>query len=184
MHKLVLLLFVSFTMAFTSMGQTSKEIEFAKKIVDVFTSKSFDNYKRLTPTKADIEELYNDKGVIHGLGVNSDEKYMKAMASFEKTADSNYRAEFNRILIKGNEIGIDWTQITFLKFVFQADKPENSNITFLSGHINFKYKDSVYVLFGLEAAETKSGYKINMIRTVLKGGVGQYVDLDLLDDDM
>ena len=182
MYKLLLLL-VTLTMTITSSGQTSKETDFAKKIVDVFKSKNLDNYKQLTPTKADVEELYNDKGVIRGLGVDNDEKYKKALETYEKSADSNYRAQFNRLLKKGDKLGIDWTQITFLKFVFHKDKPKNSDKTFLSGHVNFKYKETVYVLFGLEAMCIKGDYKINMIRTVQKGGVGQYVDPDLLDDD-
>ncbi len=183
MHRLFLLLLVTFTMTLTSSGQTSKEMNFAKKIIDAFISKSFDNYKQLTPTKADVEKLYKDKGVIRGLAVDSDEKYNKALETYEKSADSNYRAEFNRLLKKGDKLGIDWTQITFQKSVFHKDKPKSSDNTFLSGHINFKYKDMVYVLFGLEAMGIKGDYKINMIRTVQKGKVVQYVDPDLLDND-
>ncbi len=170
-------------MTLTSSGQTSKETNFAKKIIDVFKSKNFDNYKQLTPTKTDFEELYNDKGITRGLGIDNDEKYKKALETYEKSADSNYRVEYNRLLKNGEKAGIDWTQITFLKFIFHKDKPKDSDKTFLDGHINFKYKDTVYVLFGLEAMEINGDYKISIIRTVQKGGVGHYVDPDLLDDD-
>src|SRR4051794_2723337 len=95
MYKLFLLLLATLTMTLTSSGQTSKEADFAKKIIDAFKSKSFDNYKQLTPTKADFEELYNDKGIIRGLAVDNDAKYNKALETYEKSADSNYRAEFN-----------------------------------------------------------------------------------------
>lgn len=78
---------------------------------------------------------------------------MTSTTIIRKNIDSVYRAEFNRLLIKGDKFDIDWSQITFLKFIFQKDKPKNSDITSLSGHVNFKYKDTVYVMFGLEAME-------------------------------
>jgi hypothetical protein len=39
------------------------------------------------------------------------------------------------------------------------------------------------VLFGIEALELASGYKLNGIRTVQKGGVKEYVNPDLMDDE-
>jgi hypothetical protein len=53
----------------------------------------------------------------------------------------------------------------------------------LSGHLNFMYKDTTYVIFGIEAIELSSGYKISNVRTILKGGVEEYIDPNLLDDE-
>ncbi len=182
MQRVLLLILITFIMTVSLNAQTSKEIDFAKRLVDVFKSKNFGNYKQFIPTKADFEALYKDTGLIRGLRVNTDEKYKKAIETYEKNVDSSYKAEFNRLLKKGDKLGVDWTQITFLKLVSHKNKSKNSNKTFLSGYINFKYQDTIYVLFGLEAMEITGDYKINMIRTVQKGRVGQYVDPDLLND--
>jgi hypothetical protein len=94
-----------------------------------------------------------------------------------------YRKEFDRLISKGLKLGIDWTVVKKAKFVFKDNQPINSTIRSLSGHLNFIYKDTTYVIFGIEALKLSSGYKISDIRGILKGNVEQWVDPDSLEDD-
>lgn len=81
------------------------------------------------------------------------------------------------------KLGINWTEIKKAKFIFKEAKPINSEKKSLSGHLNFIYNDTTYVIFGIEAIELSSGYKISDIRTILKGGIEKFVEPDLLDDE-
>ena len=164
-----LLLLTTFIMTLSSHGQNSKETDFAKKVIEAFKSKSFDKFKLLLPTKADFEELHSDKSVVRGLLINTDDKYNKVLESYDKGIDSAYKSKFNRLLTKGDKLNIDWTQILFLKFTPKKDKPKNSDMTFLSGRIHFKYQGSVYILSALEALEINGDYKLSMIGNVQQG---------------
>jgi hypothetical protein len=166
-------------MTLTTTIPTVKEINFAQQIVEAFRSKSFYNYRKLATTKKDFEEIILD--VQHHDRSGKKEEWQKALVMFEEQADSAYRAEFNRIIEEGEIIGVDWNQINLLKFVYQADKPVNSSKTSLHGHINFTFKGKNYVLFGVEAIELSSGYKINMIKTVQEGMIRKYVAPDFMD---
>jgi hypothetical protein len=180
MYKLSLLL-LTFTMTLTSIGQTSKENDFAKKVLEAFKSKDYKTYKNILTTRKDLEELFAD--IQQHDGVQRQQEWKQSLKKFDEQADSTYQAEFKRILEKGEKLGIDWTQVQFTNFVFRADKAVNSSKTSLTGHINFVCKGSTYILFGVEAMELSNGYKLNMLRTVQKGGLSEYVDPDLMDDD-
>lgn len=169
-------------MALTSIGQNLKENGFALKVLGALKSRNFEDYKKVMVNKKDLEELFAD--------LAKNDKIMRLqdppnnpLERFDKEADSTFRAEFNRIIRKGESLGIDWAHVDFSDFIYKADKPVNSSKTSLNGHLNFTYNGSTYVLFGIEALELANGYKLNGIRTVQKGGVKEYVDPDLLDDE-
>lgn len=108
--------------------------------------------------------------------------FKNPLAKFDEQADSTYKAQFTRILNKGEQLGIDWKDVVFSDFIYKADKAVNSSKSSVSGHLNFTCKGKTYVLFGIEATELTNGLKLSSIRTVQKGGVKEYVDPDLMDD--
>lgn len=171
---------LTFIMTFTSNGQTSKETDFAQKITEAFKSKSFDNYKKLTSDKNDFEEFIADIQKNSLPGVNSD-KWIKSIREYGKEVDSTFKTAFDSLTKEGNIIGIDRTEVKFKKFAYRTDNPANFSKTILRGYINFTYKDTTYVLFGLEALELSSGYKISFIRAVNKGEFNEYVNPDVLE---
>ena len=132
---------------------------------------------------SESKEFLNDFFKINHIPASEQKRFEKNLKMFADSADLYYRKDFERLLNKGEKLGIDWTLIKKSTFVFKTDKTVNSDKKSLTGHLNFKYKDTTYVFFGIEAIELSSGYKISSIRTILKGGVVQFVDPDLLDDE-
>jgi len=167
-------------MTLSSPGRSSKENDFAQKVLETFKTKNFDKYQTLTINGKDFEELLND--IQQHERIERHGELKDTLNKFNKERDSAFKKEFNRIIEKGEELGIDWIQVSFSKFVFQTDNPSNSSKTSLSGHINFTYKGTTYVLFGVEATELSGGYKLNMLRALQRGGIEEYVDPDLMDD--
>jgi hypothetical protein len=155
----------------------------ATNIVTAFKNKSYNDYKKLFMDAIDYKEMLKDYLENNPLPIEEQRRLADAEKQFSDSADVQYAKAFGKLLDKGAKLGIDWTQIRKDKFIFSEDKPSNSNKQSLTGHLNFIYKDSVYIFWGVEAIKLSSGYKISDIRTVLKGGVGENVDADLLDDE-
>jgi hypothetical protein len=183
MQKFILLLLATLIMAINSTGQTFKPADLADKIIIAFQTKNFDNYKHLLIDTTDYKEFLNDFFKNNHIPDDQKKEFSEKSKYFADSAGIEYRKEFDRLISKGEKLGIDWAQIKKSKFIFKDDKPTNSDKKSLSGHLNFIYQDTTYVIFGIEAIELSTGYKISGIRSVLKGGVGQYVDPGLLDDD-
>jgi hypothetical protein len=183
MRRLKLLFLATVFMTTDSIGQISQPNELADKIIASFQAKDFVSYRKLLLTTADYKEFLNDYFKANHIPESGQKEFADVEKKFADSADIKFQMEFYRLLNKGVKLGIDWTQIKRAKFVFQEDKPVNSDKKSLSGHLNFIYKDTTYVIFGIEAIELSSGYKISNIRTILKGGLGEYVDPDLLDDE-
>ena len=183
MRKLKLLFLATFFMTTDSIGQISQPNELADKIIASFQTKDFVSYRKLLLTTADYKEFLNDYFKSNHIPESGQKEFADIEKKFADSADIKFQMEFNRLLNKGVKLDIDWTQIKRAKFVFKEVKPVNSDKKSLSGHLNFIYKDTIYVIFGIEAIELSSGYKISSIRTILKGGIGEYIDPDLLDEE-
>ena len=180
MYRLLFLFVLTFIMTLPSIGQTSKENDLAKKVLESFRSKDYDAYKSILASRKDLEELFAD--IQQHDDVQRPDEWKQTLEKFDQQADSTYRAKFEYILEKGEKLGIEWSKATFTNFIFKTQKAVNSSKISLSGHINFTCNGITYILFGLEATELSSGYKVNMLRTVQKGGLSEYVDPGLMDD--
>jgi hypothetical protein len=183
MQKIILFFFALFNMTLNSSGQSSNPNDLADKLIAAFQTKDFESYKKLLLDTADYKEFLSDFFKNNHVPESEQKQFVEKQKIFEDSADLQYRKEFERLLNKGEKLGIDWKQIKKGKFIFKDGKPVNSDEKSLSGHLNFIYKDTTYVFFGIEAIELSSGYKISSIRTVLKGGIEKYVNPDLLDDE-
>jgi len=181
MYKPLLIFFLTLTMTDNSTGQTPKEIILAQKVLEAFKTKSFEAYKQVLINHRDFEEFVTDIQQHDQIQRQDDWKY--ALEKFDEQADSTYQAQFKRLLEKGEGLSIDWAEVTFSDFVYHISNAANSSKTLLNGHINFMCKGKNYTLFGLEATELSSGYKVSMLRTVQKGDIKEYVDPDLMDDE-
>jgi hypothetical protein len=178
-----IVLFISIIfIAINTIGQVLSPDALAGKIIFAFKTSDFDSFKKLMFDVIDYKELLNDYIKSNHIPETKQKDLAQREKHFADSADIHYKQEFDRLLNKGIKLGIDWTQIKKDTFVFELGTRVNSDKKSLSGHLNIKFKDTLYVIFGIEAEELSSGYKISDIRTILKGGIGQYFDPDLLDD--
>jgi hypothetical protein len=183
MRKIPLLFFATLTMTLNSTGQAFNSNDLADKIIDAFQTKSFETYNKLLLDSTGYKEFLNDFLENNRVPEAQRKQFADREKMFADSATLEARKDFDRLLSKGVKLGVDWTQVKKAAFVFNEDTPENSGKKTLHGHLNFTYKHTTYVIFAIEAIQLSSGYKILSIRTILKGGVRQYVDPDLLDDE-
>jgi hypothetical protein len=182
MQKIIFFSFGFFILTLHSQGQSLNPNDLADKLITAFQKRDFESYKKLMPDTADYKELMNDFLKSNHVPLSEQKQFEEKQKMFADSAELQYRKEFDRLLNKGEKLGINWTQIKKANFIFKEDMPVNSKQKSLSGHLNFSCNDTAYVIFGIEATKLSSGYKISDIRTVLKGGIEEYVDPDLLDD--
>lgn len=166
-----------------ALGQSLTPDHLADKLIIAFQTKNFELYKKLLLDTTDYNEFLNDFSKNNHVSKIEQEEFKEKRKHFADSADIQYHKEFKRLLDKGVTLGIDWTQIKKATFVFKEHRPVNSEKQSLTGYLNFTDKEKTYVFFGIEAMQLSSGYKIYDIRTILKGGIDQYVEPDLLDDD-
>jgi hypothetical protein len=159
-------------------SQSSKETEFAKTLLAAFIHKDLKTYKSLSPDDKDLEELISDIKKNSYPGVNNDE-WIQQMREMQKQADSLQTNEFDTLVKRGERLGINWPTTSFKKFVFQIDNPGNSSKSILRGHLNFESNGKSFMIFGIEAAEFSSGYKINNIRAIIKGELKKFSSADV-----
>ena len=184
MTRLLLLLTFAIIMTIDTSGQTASKLsDFANNIIFAFKTQDFQRFKSLSLDTSDYKEFINDFIKSNHISAQEQESLKQKEKLFADSADDSYKKEFDRLIAKGNKLSVDWTKIEQAKFVYEADKPVNSTLRSLSGHLNFKCGNKTFVLFGIEALLFNSGYKISEIRTVLDGGVDKYINPDLLDDD-
>ncbi len=103
---------------------------------------------------------------------------------FMDTAENKNRMEFERLIKKGEKIGIDWTNIRKSDFIFREDSVTNPDRRSMGGFLNVISNKTHYVIFGIKAIDGSSGYKITGIRTVLAGMIEEYIDPDKLESDI
>ena len=183
MQKITFLFFLTIFMATNSVGQILTSNDLTDKLITAFQTQNFESYKALMLDAVDYRELSGNFFKNNRIPESEKKHFAKNEKMFADSSNLQYRKVFERLLNKGLKLGIDWTQIIKSDFIFKDDKPINSDIQTLGGHLNFTYKETTFVIFGIEAVKLSSGYKISNIRTILKGGVAQYVDADLLDDE-
>jgi len=183
MKQIKLLFLATVFMTSNSIGQIFQPNDFADKILITFQTKNFADYRQLVMTSTDYKEFLNDFFKNNNIPKSEQKQFEDKEKLFADSADIQIQKDFDSLIIKGVNLGIEWTQIKKAKFVFKVDKPIDSDKKTLTGHLNFIYKDTTFVLFGIEAIEFTSGYKISSIRTVLKGGIEEFVDPDSLDDE-
>jgi bacterioferritin (cytochrome b1) len=62
--------------------------------------------------RKDLEELFADLAKNNKI-VRLQAPLKNSLEKFDKEADSTYRAEFNRIIQKGEKLGIVWARVAF-----------------------------------------------------------------------
>ena len=183
MRKNLFLFLASLIMTLDSMGQTFNSNDLADKIINAFQTKSFEKYNKLMLDSTAYKEFLDDFLENNRVPDEQRKQFAEREKMFADSAALQFQKDFDRLLNKGIKLGVNWAHIRKAKFIFNEDTPQNSRKKTLHGHLNFTYKDTTYVIFGIEAMQLSSGYKILSIRTILKGGIEQYVGPDLLDDE-
>lgn len=185
MQKTLFILLAMAIMTANAKAQRLKPDIVADSLVAAFQKKNFESFKALLLDSTDYQEFL-DNYFSQPNSSKKDKEEFNITAKVKLFTDSSndaYLKDFERLYNKGEKIGIEWNRIKKSEFIVEITKPVDSDKKVLTGHLNFYYNDAAYVFFGIEAMELKSGYKITNIRTVLKGGILQYVEPDLLDDD-
>jgi hypothetical protein len=143
----------------------SKEENLGHNIFKAFQKKNDSLWVLLYPTNAEYRELtrlMTDAKIVKLPGERIDEK----LAEHDKEAISAYKKEFHVFLRQADSLGIHWNEAAYQKLDFESYLPEKFTRKYMNGDIWFACKNSHFVIEGIEAVETPSGYKLQAIKGI------------------
>jgi hypothetical protein len=143
----------------------SGEEKLGLNIFKAFQKKNDSLWVLLYPTNAEYREitrLMTDAKIVKHPQATIDEM----LAEHDKEAIPAYKKEFHVFLKEADSLGIHWNHAVYQKLDFESYFPENFTRKYMNGDIWFAYENSHFVIEGIEAVETPSGYKLQAIKGI------------------
>ena len=174
MNKLAIIIFSFATLMATSCSDADagndKEEYFERTLLDAFKLRDFNKFQKLIITPDDM---------LAGLASNSntspDNKDLAE--AYKKTYLTQYKKVFDKIITQGEQLGITWEKVKFSNFLYMIKEAiPNTGYHVMNGHINISEGSKSYFIYGIEAQQYKTGFKINNIKSIKPGHLDAYVD--------
>ena len=143
----------------------SGEENLGHNIFKAFQKKNDSLWVLLYPTNAEYREftrLMADSKIVNLPQAKIDEM----LAEHDKEAVPAYKKEFQFLLKEADSLGIHWNDAVYQKLDYESYFPENFTRRYMNGKIWFACKNSHFVIEGIEAVETPSGYKLQAIKGI------------------
>jgi hypothetical protein len=144
---------------------TSKEQNLGHKVFEAFQKRSDSLWVSLYPTNAEYRELTRlmfDAKIIE----LPQQEVNEMLARHDREATAAYKNEFHVFLQQTDSLGINWHTAVFEKFDFDTIYPERFSWKYMNGDLWFSSKKSHFVIEGIEAVDTPSGYKLQSIKGI------------------
>jgi hypothetical protein len=153
-----------------SCSEPTKEKYFERSLVNAFKHRSFDEFKKFIITPEDTRA---------GLSSNSNLQIdnTELTEEYKRTYIADYKRIFDQIITQGEKLGLNWGNVEFDNFLYNINDPiPGSGLQLMNCHINIKENNKNYFLYGIDAQEYKSGYKISYIGAIKSGRLEKYID--------
>ncbi len=143
----------------------SKEQGLGHQVFNAFQRKNDLIWIALYPTNAEFRELtmLMSDAKIEKLPQS---KVDEMLAQHDKEATTYYKNEFQSFLRQTDSLGINWNDAVFQKFDFDSEFSEKFSRKYLNGDLWFSCRKAHFVIEGIEAVETPSGYKLQSIKGI------------------
>ena len=117
-------------------------------LIESFRTQLYTVHKTIVFNKTDFNQALKGQDLMRKY------KYFKDFQTFEKIA----RDRFNKVLDKGEAQNIEWTEISFDKFVSDNSSDQLDEI---HGHLGLKHVDRCFSIIGLHFILINGSYKLN-----------------------
>ena len=173
MNKLALIVSAFAILMVISCSDTDKDKKeeyFERSLVNAFKLRDFNKFQKFIITPDDMIA-----GLASTSNTSPDNKELAE--SYKKTYLNQYKRIFDRIITQGEQLGITWEKVNFNNFLYMIKEAiPNTGFHVMNGHINISADDKSYFVYGIEAQEYKTGFKISNIRSIKSGHLDAFVD--------
>ena len=147
--------------------QVSPEEKIARQIFQSFKNNDEKLWEALYPDNNEYNELLQLmlKEKMAGL---TQEKIDGMMKQRTMEATTVYTAEFNHLRKQADSAGIKWNKAVYSKFDYQSAAPASFSGKYLNGDLWCMYGKKEFVIEGIEAVETFTGFRLQSIKAIRK----------------
>jgi len=144
-----------------------KEEKFAGEIIKSFRLNDAGRWVSLFPTNEEYSEILQQmlKNKMEGL---TQQKINDMIARRKKEATTVYTNEFIDFQKQAKDAGVEWDKTLFEKFSFTSIFSGGLSRKYLNGDIFLSLRNIRFIIEGIEAVETASGYKLQSIKSIRK----------------
>ena len=143
----------------------SKEEYLGHQVFVSFQKKDETLWVKLFPTDEEFKEILQLM-LTQKMDDLTQEKIDEMMAHRKEEAAAVYQSEFDNFLKQADSIGVDWKTAVYEKFDFLPYLPTDFPRKYLDGDIWCSCKKLHFVIEGVEAIETPSGFKLQSIKDI------------------
>lgn len=151
-------------------ADSTKATEFLKSIFQALQSGNADKYTSLIATKEEFR-------IIASLSSSRVENF----DSLHAVEINRRKTEFQKLLKDAKKEGIQWSETKFVDFVIKRIKPDNYSEFILLANINLESKKDKKNIFGIQAIQINSNFRLLTVEKILPGRLVKFVDLDSFD---
>lgn len=136
---------------------------FAHFILKTLQQNNATKWQALYPTHAEFKNLLQ---LMLPLDSSLTQARIDTMVAQRKAeAQIHYKEEFIALQKQAKEAGIDWSRARYSQFIYNVAKTTIPR-TYINGDIWFNIGRTEYVVEGIEAVETESGYKLQAVKGI------------------
>jgi len=151
-------------------ADSTKATEFLKSIFQALQSGNADKYTSLIATKEEFR-------IIASLSSSRVENF----DSLHAVEINRRKTEFQKLLKDAKKEGILWSETRFVDFIIKRIKPDNYSEFILLANINIESKKDKKNIFGIQAIQINSNFRLLTVEKILPGRLMKFVDLDSFD---
>jgi hypothetical protein len=153
--------------SYMSTAQISDKMnDFAQKLFKTFQTKNYNEFKLLCISRKDfVNEILPilKKDSLHHIP----DPLMQQASNFYSTSSRKFL--FNYYINQGTKLGITkWGMIKYKKLEIEKQNKNKIESNTLNGNIWFTYKKEPYVIVGIVAIKLSTGYRLSIIRYIIK----------------
>ena len=140
---------------------------FESKLLSALQKSDIEEFRKILVTKEGMIAAFNcfiwDK--------NKREAYINIMEknwegfTIERILPSE--ENFNKILLQGKDLGIVWSDIKLIEFVYRTDDIEEFELKVMFGYFTFRYKNNSYGIGPIEVTLCEDGWYISLFKDEL-----------------
>ena len=147
-----------------TIAAASKEEKLARLIVESFRKKDDSLWRSLFPSNEEYRKLLQLMldAKMEGL---TQAKINDMIAQRKQEAVKAYNTDFKSFIKQADSLGINWKKTEYKNFIFETYKTAIPG-KYLNGDIWLLYNHIEFVIEGVEAVETSSGFKLQSIKGI------------------
>ena len=144
-----------------------KELTLAHNVFNALIKNRHEGWLALYPTNAEFKEILQSM-MVEQPAMLTKQKIDEMLSEREAEAPVCYKREYEQLKNDAQVLGIDWNNAVFERLKFETSPANDLHCLYLNGQIFFSSGQQHFMLYGIEALEIHSAYKLQAVKGLAK----------------